>query len=150
VEIEMVSRLVEKKEIRVGQQRLGEGDAGFLATAEASDRLIELVLGEAKSLQDLNVTMLDIVTAGGLKAKAEPLVFGHECVEIDIRFGHLLLDLAHAVLGLEDRCEGQPRFLAEGVVAGEMGFLREVGDAETGNAGDLTAVWMLKTGDDTQ
>src|SRR5690606_13618856 len=89
LEVEVVRRLVEKEEVRIGQQRLGEGDSGLLATAEAGDGIIELVLREAEALQDFVGAVLDVVAAGGLEAEAEPVVFLHERLEIGIGIRHL-------------------------------------------------------------
>src|SRR5699024_1015420 len=68
VEIEMVRGLVEKQQVRICEQCFREGDARFLAPAEAGDRIVELVLREAEPLQYLVGTMLNIVAASCLEA----------------------------------------------------------------------------------
>src|SRR5690606_8130360 len=150
LEVEVVRRLVEKEEVRVGQQRLGEGDSGLLATAEAGDGIIELVLREAEALQDFVGAVLDVVAAGGLEADAQPVVLLHERFKIDARLGHLVLDLAHPLLHLKDRREGEPGLVAQRVIAREVRLLRQVGDAQTSSRDDLARVRMLDTGDDAE
>jgi hypothetical protein len=47
LEIEVVGRLVEQQQIRIGEESFYKGDTGLLAAAEATDRLVELFGGKA-------------------------------------------------------------------------------------------------------
>ncbi len=150
LKVKVVRRLVEQEQVRVSEKRLGEGHTRLLATAEPRDRIVELVLREAEALQDFVRAMLDVVATGRLEVDAEAVIFLHQGVEIVVGVRHPVLDLAHALLHLEDVRKCETSLLTKRVVAGEPGFLRQVCDPQAGRGDDLTIVRVLDAGDDAE
>ncbi len=151
LQIEVVGRLVEEEQIRVGEEGLGEGNAGLLAAAEAVDRLGELSFGEAEAHQNLIGAVLDVVAAGGLEAGLEAVVLREQRFQLGSgRRTHCRLDLPHSIGRGKNRCERQACFLADRAIAGETRFLRQVGDAQARGVDDAPGVRVLQAGDDAE
>ena len=116
LEVEVVGRLIEQQQVRVGEQGLGQRDTSFLATAEAVDRLVEHVFGESETEQHFIGAMLDVVPMGRIESRLQLVVFDQEVVEPITGIGHAMLDLAHSVGNLKHVREGRTSFLPQGIV----------------------------------
>ena len=107
-EVEVVGRLVEKQQVRVAQQQLGEGDAHLPAAREVTGGLVEVLHGKAEACQDLPCARLQLVSAEPLEAVLRRAVALEQTVELvaGFRLGDLALELAHAALHLLDLMGG--------------------------------------------
>ena len=128
VEVEVVGRLVHEQEVRLGEQRLGEGETAALAAAELRHGLAPLVLGEAEAHEHLGQARAVVVAgAAGLEAVVQrriallrALDAGAEVVR---RFGKVAFEVDQVV-------EGRKRFFLNRRAAGRLGRdLLHQGDA---------------------
>ena len=137
-QIEMIRRLVQQEQIRVGKECLGESDAGLLTTAERAHRLVQLFVAEPETHQHFFGSMLDVKPAGHFEVKTEAFIFRKELVELVAGCGlHCRFELSHPRQRGERFLERELSFLSHRPLALEARLLAENGDARAACDRDL-------------
>ena len=88
-EVQVVSRLVQKQQVGVAQEELGECDAHLPAARELGARALKVGDLKAQAGQDFAGVALELVAAQVLKAVLDLAVLVEECVDILPLFGEL-------------------------------------------------------------
>ena len=83
--VQMVRRLVEKQDIRLGEEQLDKGDLRLLSAGEVAQRLHPLLLGEAEFTDQHVALLLKVIAAVPGKG------FLHRRVTRDLLFGMIVL-----------------------------------------------------------
>ena len=146
--VEVVGRLVEQEDIRLGEQEAGEGDAPPLAAAEHGDGRIA-----GRAAQGVHRQLQLIVEVPGVvmvEPVLQPALFGDERVEVGVGVGEALVD---GVEGGEVVHDGLHRFLdhlAHRLAVVQLRLLFQQADAVAGGEGDVALVALVLAGDDAQ
>ncbi len=74
----MVGGLIQDDQIRILQQQLTQCHTGLLAAGQGRDRLIEFLLGKAKSFQDTGHFTLVAIAVLQLEVMEQVGITGHE------------------------------------------------------------------------
>ena len=126
-EIQVVGGLVQKQQVGMAQEELGERDAHLPAARELGTRALKVGDLKAQTGQDLAGVALELVAAQMLKAVLDLAVLVEECVDVLSLFGELGdlgLQLVGALAHAADFL-GSGHDLGEdgGVLVLEVGFL---------------------------
>ena len=127
LEVQVVSGLVQKQQVGVAQEELGERDAHLPAARELGARALKVGDLKAQAGQDLAGVALELVAAQMLKAVLDLAVLVEECVDVLSLFGELgdlSLQLVGALAHAADFL-GSGHDLSEdgGVLLLQVGFL---------------------------
>ena len=126
-EVQMVGGLVQKQQVGVAQEELGERDAHLPAARELGARALKVGDLKAEAGQDLAGVALELVAAQVLKAVLDLAVLVEECVDILAlfgEFGDLSLQLVSALAHAADFFSGCHDLGEDGgVLVLQVGFL---------------------------
>ena len=88
-EVQVVGGLVQKQQVGMAQEELGERDAHLPAARELGTRALKVVDLKAQAGQDLASVALELVAAQVLKAVLDHAVLVEECVDVLALLGEL-------------------------------------------------------------
>ena len=126
-EIQVVGRLVQKQQVRMAQEELGERDAHLPAARELGARALKVGDLKAQAGQDFAGVALELVAAQVLKAILDLAVLVEECVDVLAllgELGNLGLQLVGALAHAADFLGGGHDLGKDGgVLVFQVGFL---------------------------
>ena len=137
LDVQVVGRLIQKEEIRLPQQGLGQADAGLLSPGEVLDIFLELILCEAQAVGNAADTALIVVATQELETLHHAAIGSHSLLIVLFRNG--LLQRFLALTQLDDVLKGPLEFLEEGAIA-EVCLLLHIADGSIGIKSDGTPV----------
>ena len=125
----MVGRLVQKNDIRFGQQKLSEGDTGLLAAGERFDLFAKVLFVESQTFQDSGQ-----LTAVGIAVP--PLEFGTHTVVgfqkqgqgVSLERFHFMFHLTDVFFQFDQVAFYLKQFLVDGIAGGYCLVLRQIAD----------------------
>ena len=101
--IQMVGRLIEKKNVRLGDQKLTKCNACLLSTGERFNLLVEIFFGETKTLEDTHQFTPVSVAVFELEFMGQPGIGVHQTLELLAgSMLHLYFCCTHAVFHIND------------------------------------------------
>ena len=153
-QVQVVGRLIQQQQIRLGQQQLGQQRTGALAAAEVRQRLVVLVLVEPQAAQHLTDARLVIIAAGHLE-RGLRLTVGRQQLSVIGRAG--CGRLGQPVLHLGQRGALRPQVgehfqhrLVQRVIARWRWVLGQVAHGQAPFARHIAGRGCLRPGKDAQ
>ena len=146
--VEMVGRLVEKEEVRLGEQQLAERDTALLAAREVGHRGIagrtaQRVHGDLEVAVEVpRASRIDLVLQVGL--------LGEQLVEVGVRIAHCVADLVEPVDQPGQFGDAFLDVAHDVLVRVQLRLLREVADLEAWREAGLAGETVVDAGHDLQ
>ena len=137
----MVRRLVQKQEIRLPEQGLGQTDTGLLAAGKLLHRLAEILLAKAQSEGNAADAAFIVIAAQALETLHDLAVLS-QCFLVG-RYPDCLLHLPLALAQLDNILESPLEFLVEGTVA-KISLLLNVAHSSTRIEGNRACICFLQ------
>ena len=119
--VQMVGGLVQQQNIRLLQQQSRQVYSGLFAAGEHGKVLGTHFLGDTQAVADFVHIHVHVISATGLIAVGESVIFPQHGVG-DF-FGHLLLQLLHFLLDIPELMEGAAEHILHGIALGILGDL---------------------------
>ena len=112
LDIEVVRRLVEEKQVGVACQRAREGGAGQLSTGERGELPVEIVVAEAEAAEHRRGAVAPAPAARMLEPRLRLAVAAERCRVVRAPC-HRLLEIPELLLDLHESCGAGDRVFAE-------------------------------------
>ena len=110
----MVGRLVQKQDIRLGEEQLDECDLGLLSTGKVAERLLSLLLGETELADQYLVLLLKVISTVLLECLL------HRCVALYLFIGIIVFKLRCGTLKLLLAADHRCKYLADLFLKGDI------------------------------
>ena len=152
LEVEVVGGLVQKEQVGMAKQELGERNAHLPAAGEISRGLVKVLDGKAQAAQDLACTGIQLVAAETLEAVLGVAVVLKQAVQLGtgLRGRDLCLELGYTALPALHLVRGVNNLLKGGLLAIDLGLLLQVANGCVLGKGDGALVGGLLAHDDLQ
>ena len=149
--IEVVGRLIEKQDIRFGNQQFTECDTCFLTTGKSGNLFVEIFFSETKTIQNTHQLTLVCITVFKLKFVCQTRVAVHQTIQFFAgSVFHLKLHGTHALFHVNDVLFGAEQLFVNGAVSLYILILCEITDLPVFHQDDLTGISMQFVHDDTE
>ena len=152
-EVEVVRRLVQKQDVRVAQEQLGERDAHLPAAGELRAGLIEIRGLETQAGENLARVALELVPAQTLETVLDVAVLiekGARDVPALPRLGDFQLQLLSALAHRFDLDGGVHDLLDDGRIGGEFGLLLQISHVRVLGERDRPGIGAVDAHDDLE
>ena len=125
--VQVVGRLVEKQEIRLGKKQLAKPHAGFLASRECADMPVKIALVKTQTFQDADHVAFIGKTVLQLVLPAETVVRVHQRFQLGARgFVHAVLHAAQFFFHVQKILPGMQYLFIDRAVSLGIAVLRKI------------------------
>ncbi len=147
-QVEVIGRFVQQKQIGLGEQELGEGQARALPAGKHRDFLFPRFAAQADAQQRGFHLVLPGVAAGEVELVLDVLVFFQDFFELIAGgFGHAVFEIAHLVREMVQIGEAEFGLVDHGVFGIEDRVLDEIADLGVSANRDGAEVGLLLAGE---
>ena len=127
--IQVVGRLIQKKDIRLGEKHLSKCHTGFLASGKFLDLFVVIFFRETKTLQDTGELTFVSIAVFQFKLMGEAGICLHQAVQVIAFYGiHFLLHITDTAFHIDNMLFGGKKLFVDGMVSVDILVLGKIAD----------------------